>query len=209
MDKIQKQSALALLIEQFGDVTLSSDAYTLAEEDWYDTSHAHMDGQPRPCFNFDYPLSQWLADEEQELRSSHGWWREIEREEAIEALQQQRKMRNFYPDWQDIPLDYLCVYGTGFTFSSSAGFYFYTPALLMWVFKKDELNDGERHYLETTFDSWAFNITYLSEQGDLDRKLKDFSDKQIHTLIKLLAQISDPENNLSEVMVALTNYRNS
>ncbi|WP_333660562.1 DUF6714 family protein [Acinetobacter sp.] len=207
MDRIQKQSALALLIEQFGDVTLATDAYTLAEEDWYDNSHAHMDGQPRPCFNFDYPLSQWLDDEEQALHSSYGYWRELERQEAIEALRQQRKMRNTYPNWQDIPLDYLYAYYTGFTFSSSAGFYFYTPPLLMWMFKQDELNDWQQQHLDTVFNSWAFNITYSSQQYDLNRKLRNFSDKQLYTLIVLLKLLPNLENNISEITMVLANYR--
>lgn len=159
--------------ENFKDITLG-DAYTLAEKDYYDTAHCHFDDMH---VNRNMTREAWVK-QEIHLIDTGGWLPE-DREDAIQALKEKRRMVNRYKPLE-VPPIYLNYCATGLSFIEPQGFLFYTPSVMLYA-----LNDTEG-FNSNSFNSWLFNISYKDSS---EKRLEAFSKKQIITLLDFLEYI--------------------
>lgn len=163
---------LTLEIHQaFKDVTLGN-AYTLAEQNYYDKHHWHFDEQPisnvkRATGN--QQAIQWIQTNN---------WLQADQDEAIQAIQQQRKMLNRLPNPLAIPDEYIDCYYAGFTSLSSQAYLFYTPSLILHALKHSAFNTP-------SFKTWLYCLSYL----DIKDLLKDFQKVQADILLDFLEYI--------------------
>lgn len=171
LDHHQTTHLIKAIKDVFKGVTLGG-TYTLAEEDYFDTAHCHFD---EACPLYFMSQADWDKREIENI-SNHHWWLDDEIEDAIQCIQQHRKMRNRFPHPLHIPLEYMNVYHTGFTFLTGKAYLFYTPSLLIYV-----LNDVS-NMNSNAFSHWLFRLVRF-ETSDL---LKYFNQHQSDLLLDCL-----------------------
>jgi len=169
---MNKEILLTQIKQEFKDTTLG-DAYTLAEEDYADTSHWHFDEKH---IDSNLTREEWDKQEIEEM-IKHRWWLPEEIEEAIKAIKEKRKMSNRFPNPLEIPYLYLNKYRVGFIFLKPQAYLFYTPSIMIHKLCNPDYIDG------FSFNSWL-NVLVL-EKDDLNI-LSYFSKKQFNVLINFL-----------------------
>lgn len=172
---MNKEDLLTQISQEFKSVTLG-DAYTLAEEDYYDTAHCHFD---EACPLYFMSQEEW-DNQEIEGMTKHSWWLPEEIEEAIKAIKEKRKILNRFPNPLDIPYEYLNAYGSSFGFLKPQAYLFYTPSLMIHqLCNSDYIDNG------FSFTSWLGTLQF--RDGDLFHALLNcFNDKQLNVLIDFL-----------------------
>lgn len=159
---MNKEDLLAQISQEFKNVTLG-DAYTLAEEDYYDTSHWHFDEK-----HIDSNLTREEWDKREiEGMTEHRWWLLEEIEEAIEAIKGKRKMSNKFPNPLDVSVEYLNRYREGFIFLQPQAYLFYTPSIMIHKLCNPDYIDG------FSFNSWLSTLIFKTE--DFNTLLNYFS----------------------------------
>jgi hypothetical protein len=169
---MNKEILLTQIKQEFKDLTLG-DTYTLAEEDYADTSHWHFDEKH---IDSNLTREEWDKQEIEEM-IKHRWWLPEEIEEAIKAIKEKRKMSNRFPNPLEIPYLYLNKYRVGFIFLKPQAYLFYTPSIMIHKLCNPDYIDG------FSFNSWL-NVLVL-EKDDLNI-LSYFSKKQFNVLINFL-----------------------
>ncbi|MDF2418003.1 hypothetical protein GWP85_10865 [Acinetobacter beijerinckii] len=174
---LEHKNSETLLIQVemgFKNLTLGHD-YTLAEEDYADTSHWYFDEKR---------IDKNLTEEEwrdQEIRfiETSGWL-SIDKAEAIQAIKEKRKMANRFSSPLDIPALYLNIYFSGYSYLKPQAYLFYTPAIM-----KHFLNDNDTFY-SNSFTSWLDRLIWANTYENIEKLLKYFSKEQIFLLKEFL-----------------------
>lgn len=175
---MNQQDILMQIKEAFKGVTLGN-AYTLAEEDYYDTSHWHFDEKH---INNNLTREEWDRQEIEGM-SNHGWWLAEEIDEAIGCIQEKRKMNNTFLDPFCIPLIYLETYYWGMVFLQPQAFLFYTPSVMLNVLSSSNPNA----FNLMVFTSWFYRLSGANDDDWSREKLKCFNTMQINTVIACLS----------------------
>ncbi|OTG66800.1 hypothetical protein B9T28_05320 [Acinetobacter silvestris] len=184
---------------EFQNVTLG-DAYTLPEEDYADTSYWYFDKR-RTDLNL--TEEEW-AKQEIHLIDTSGWLPE-ERQEAIQAITEKRKMSNRFSNPLEIPFIYLDRYSTGFSYLKPKAYLFYTPAIIVYILSDSEgLNSA-------SFSSWLFRLSWANSYELITVLLKYFSKIQVDILIDFLRYIASINsidiNNKDRIKECLDNIK--
>ncbi|MBF7690782.1 hypothetical protein [Acinetobacter pollinis] len=175
---MNKEDLLVQISQEFKNVTLG-DAYTLVEEDYYDTAHCHFD---EACPLYFMSQEEW-DKEEIEGMTRHSWWLPEEIEEAIKAIKEKRKISNRFPNPLDIPYKYLEAYGMGFFFLKPQAYLFYTPSMMIHI-----LCNSEGVYHGLGFGRWL-GVLQFGKEDELNSLLSHFSKKQFNLLINFLEHL--------------------
>ena len=190
IDTLKKQ-----IEQEYKDVTLG-DNYTLAEEDYADTSYWYFDKQ--------HPDSHLTAEEwaSQELGffETCGWLA-ADQEEAIQAIKEKRKMVNRFSNPLEIPSLYLNMYFTGFSYLAPQAYLFYTPAIM-----KHYLNEPDSLYSNSL--TWWLHRLERANSPDLIKALLEYFDvQQVDVLEKFLLYVFKSSNEYKDINIALDNLR--
>ncbi|ENU24181.1 hypothetical protein F993_01497 [Acinetobacter proteolyticus] len=184
LEHINAETLLEQIEVKFKNITLG-DNYTLAEEDYADTSHWYFDEKG---------IDHNLTDEEwrdQEVRFFETCsWLSADQEEAIQAIKEKRKMANRFSNPLDIPVLYLNCYSTGYSYLKPQAYLFYTPAIMKYF-----LSDTEILY-SNSFTSWLSRLIGADTYEDVTTLLQFFSKDQVLILKEFLlyATKSNVEN---------------
>lgn len=171
---MNKEILLNQIKQEFKDLTLG-DTYTLAEEDYADTSHWHFDEKH---IDSNLTREEWDKQEIEEM-IKHRWWLPEDIEEAIKAIKEKRKMSNRFPNPLEIPYLYLNKYRVGFIFLKPQAYLFYTPSIMIHKLCNPDYIDG------FSFNSWL-NVLVLKENDRFNTFLNCFNNKQLDVLIDFL-----------------------
>lgn len=164
---------------EFKNVSLD-DNYTLPEEDYADTSRWHFD---KRRIDLNLTEEEW-ANQEIHFIDTSGWLLE-ERQEAINAIKEKRRMSNRYPNPLEIPSIYLERYSSGFGYLTPKAYLFYTPATMIYA-----LNDANGIDSES-FRSWLRRLSWANNHELITELLKFFSKNQISILHNFLLHMSN------------------
>lgn len=192
---METNSLLRQIKREFKNVTLG-DAYTLLEEDYADTSYWYFDKR-RTDLNL--TEEEWIKQEIHFIDTS-GWFPE-DRQEAIQAIKEKRKMSNRYSDPLNIPSIYLDRYSTGFSFIEPQAYLFYTPAIMIHILIKPE------NLYSSSFQSWLFRLSWANSYESISQLLKYFSKTQVEILINFLTFILSMNTDNSRVKECLENIK--
>jgi hypothetical protein len=192
---MDKENLLKQIEQEFRHVTLG-DNYTLAEEDYADTSYWHFD---RPHPNSNLTEDEW-AKQEIRFFETCGWL-SADQEEAIHAIKQKRKMRNRFENPLNIPVLYLNMHFTGFSYLDSQAYLFYTPAIMI-----NYLSDPDTLY-NNSFTWWLSRLKRAESREKIMDLLKYFSEIQIEVLEEFLFYVSELSAENQEVKKALDNLK--
>lgn len=180
---------------EFKSVSLC-DNYTLAEEDYADTSYWYFD-KSRPDLNL--TEDEWI-DQEIRFFETCGWL-SADQEEAIQAIKEKRKMFNRFSNPLDISVLYLNSYPTGFSYLKPQAYLFYTPAIMKYV-----LDDSDAFY-SNSFSWWLYRLRDANSSESISELLKYFSEVQIEVLRNFLVYVSDSNVENGEVNKAIDNLK--
>lgn len=189
------ESLLSQITLEFKKVSLGND-YTLPEEDYADTSYWHFDKR-RPDLNL--TEDEWI-DQEIRFFETCGWLT-VDKEEAIQAIKEKRKMSNRFENPLDIPALYLNSYSTGFSYLKPQAYLYYTPAIMKFT-----LSNPEAFY-SNSFTSWLYRLVRADTHELISELLKSFSKEQIGVLREFLVYISDSFVENSDVKKCLDNLK--
>lgn len=190
IDTLKKQ-----IEQEYKDVTLG-DNYTLAEEDYADTSYWYFDKQ-HPDSNL--TAEEW-ASQELGFFETCGWLA-ADQEEAIQAIKEKRKMANRFSNPLEIPSLYLNMHFTGFSYLAPQAYLFYTPAIM-----KHYLNEPDFFY-NNSF-TWWLNRLERANSPDLIKALLEYFDvQQVDVLEKFLLYVFKSSTENTDVNIALDNLR--
>ncbi|WP_224964147.1 DUF6714 family protein [Acinetobacter guillouiae] len=181
---------------EFQDVTLG-DAYTLPEEDYADTSYWHFD---KPHTDLNLTEEEWINQEIHFIDT--GSWLPEDRQEAINAIKEKRRMLNRYNDPFEIPCVYLERCATGFSFLVPQAYLFYTPAIMNCVLNDADFNNNVKDpniLFSNSFSSWSSRLKRANSYMLISELLAYFSKRQIELLIDFLTHISLIEGEYDEV----------
>lgn len=181
---------------EFSNVSLGDD-YTLPEEDYADTSRWHFD---KTRVDLNLTEQEW-ANQEIHLINTSGWLPE-ERQEAINAIKEKRRMLNRYPNSIEIPSIYLDRYATGFGYLTPKAYLFYTPAIMIYTLSDSKGGDSE------SFTSWLNRLSWANNYELIADLLKYFDSAQIYILIDFLMNISrkkDMNIDSTKIEICLNN----
>lgn len=180
---------------EFSLVSLG-DNYTLAEEDYADTSYWYFD-KKHPDSNL--TEEDWTNQEIRFFETCS--WLSADQEEAIQAIKEKRKMTNRFSNPLDIPVLYLNIYFTGFSSLKPQAYLFYTPAIMKYV-----LSDPDAFY-SNSFLWWLFRLRRADSQSKIVELLKYFSEMQIQILEDFLLYVFDSGNDNDDIKSALDNLK--
>lgn len=195
---MNKETLLKKIKLEFQNVSLG-DAYTLPEEDYADTSYWYFDKRRT---NLNLTEEEW-ANQEIHLIDTNGWLPE-DRQEAIQAIKEKRKMSNRFSNPLDIPFIYLDRYSTGFSYLKPKAYLFYTPAIMIYV-----LCDSEG-FNSASFKAWLFRLSWANSYELITKLLKHFSKIQVDILIYFLryvASINSIDINKERIKECLDNIK--
>ena len=181
---------------EFSNVSLG-DNYTLPEEDYADTSRWHFD---KTRVDLNLTEQEW-ADQEIHLINTSGWLPE-ERQEAINAIKEKRRMLNRYPNPIEIPSIYLDRYATGFGYLTPKAYLFYTPAIMIYILSDSKGCDS------VSFTSWLNRLSWANNYELITDLLKYFDNAQVCILIDFLMSISrktDMNFDSTKIEICLNN----
>ena len=110
-------------------------------------------------------------------------------------------MANRFSNPLDIPVLYLNIHFTGYSYLRPQAYLFYTPAIL-----KHYLSDPDFLYANS-FTWWLSRLSRADSQDTITDLLKCFGEKQIEVLEEFLLYVfkSNTENN--DVKIALDNLK--
>lgn len=191
---MNNESLLQLVEQEYKDVTLG-DNYTLAEEDYADTSYWYFD-KPHPD---SYITEQEWEKQEISFFETCGWL-SADQEEAIQAIKEKRKMRNRFENPFNIPSFYLNMHFTGFSYLDPQAYLFYTPAIMI-----NYLSDPD--FLTNSFTWWLSRLKRADSQEKIIDLLKYFSEKQIKVLEEFLVYVFELSAENNEVKKILGNLK--
>lgn len=170
---MNKENLLAQIKQEFKNVTLG-DAYTLFEEDYADTARWHFDEE-----HIDSNLTREEWDKQQISWIQQRVWFSEDIQEAIQAIQEKRKMINRFPNPLKIPYEYLNKHQFGYMFLQPQAFLFYTPSMMIHELSNFDCVDG------FSFDRWLGTLQFR-EDDRFNAILNCFSEKQFGVLIDFL-----------------------
>lgn len=192
---MNKENLQQLIEQEFKHVSLG-DNYSLAEENYADTSYWYFDKQ-HPDSNL--TDEEW-ASQEIVFFETCGWLA-ADQEEAIQAIKEKRKMANRFSNPLEIPSLYLNMHFTGFSYLKPQAYLFYTPAIL-----KHSLSDPD--FLHTnSFIWWLARLRRADSQDKIAELLKCFGGKQIDVLEEFLLYVFEFRNENNDITSALRNLK--
>lgn len=166
--------------------------YTLLEADFSDTNffYRHFDQAP-----YDNEQPEWGCTMTQVSAGIEARWYSplsVEdnlqvRQDALYALHHRQKMVNRYPDWRDIPFEYLEAGSSGFSFLAPEAYRFYTPAILNCFYE-----DPVKIRQSLAYFCWSFPFLNQDRYTEADHfRLNIFSDIQLE-FIGLFLRFAKP-----------------
>lgn len=192
---MNKENLLKQIEQEFKGLSLGNN-YTLAEEDYADTSYWYFDKQ-HPDSNL--TAEEW-ASQELGFFETCGWLA-ADQEEAIQAIKEKRKMTNRFSNPLEIPSLYLNMHFTGFSYLAPQAYLFYTPAIM-----KHYLNEPDFFY-NNSF-RWWLNRLKRANSPDLIKELLEYFDvQQVDVLEKFLLYVFKSSNEYKDINIALDNLR--
>lgn len=171
---MNKENLLAQIREEFKSITLG-DAYTLVEEDYADTARWHFDKEHT---NFNLTREEWDKQQISWLKQESEWFPE-DIQEAIQAIQERRKMVNRFSNPLEIPYEYLNKYQFGYMFLQPQAFLFYTPSMMIHELCNFNCINP------FSFNRWLA-VLQLGSEDELNSLLSYFSKKQFNVLTDFL-----------------------
>ncbi|MFI8143553.1 hypothetical protein [Acinetobacter sp. ABJ_C5_2] len=192
---MKNENLLQLIEQEYKDVTLG-DNYTLAEEDYADTSYWYFDKQ-HPDSNL--TAEEW-ASQELGFFETCGWLA-ADQEEAIQAIKEKRKMANRFRNPLEIPSLYLNMHFTGFSYLAPQAYLFYTPAIM-----KHYLNEPDFFY-NNSFTWWLHRLERANSPDLIKALLEYFDVQQVDVLEKFLLYVFKSSNEYKDINIALDNLR--
>ncbi|EPF72536.1 hypothetical protein GCM10025882_31620 [Acinetobacter gyllenbergii] len=192
---MKNENLLQLIEQEFKDVTLG-DNYTLAEEDYADTSYWYFDKQ-HPDSNL--TAEEWASQELGFFETCA--WLAADKEEAIQAIKEKRKMANRFSNPLEIPSLYLNMHFTGFSYLAPQAYLFYTPAIM-----KHYLSDADSLY-SNSFTWWLTRLRRANNPDLIKKVLQFFVEQQIVILEEFLMYVFKSNNENNDVKVALENLK--
>ncbi|MDO3665354.1 hypothetical protein [Acinetobacter higginsii] len=179
----------------FHNVELGNN-YTLAEEDYADTSYWYFD-KTHPDSNL--TEEEWRDQESRFIET--GGWLSADQTEALQAIEEKRKMINRFSNPLDIPILYLNCYSSGFSYLKPQAYLFYTPAIM-----KNFLEDQEVFYTNS-FTSWLDRLTWANSLESILDLIRYFSKDQIEVLQDFLLYVLSSVVENDDVKIALDNLK--
>lgn len=190
IDTLKKQ-----IEQEYKDVILG-DNYTLAEEDYADTSYWYFDKQ-HPDSNL--TVEEW-ASQELGFFETCGWLA-ADQEEAIHAIKEKRKMRNRFENPLNIPSLYLNMHFTGFSYLEPHAYLFYTPAIMIHYLSEPDFLYGN------SFRWWLTRLIRANSPDSIKELLEYFDVQQVDVLEKFLLYVFKSSTEYKDVNIALDNLR--
>lgn len=192
---MNKENLLKQIEQEFKGLSLGNN-YTLAEEDYADTSYWYFDKQ-HPDSNL--TAEEW-ASQELGFFETCGWLT-ADQEEAIQAIKEKRKMANRFSNPLEIPSLYLNMHFTGFSYLTPQAYLFYSPAIM-----KHYLNEPDSLYSNSF--RWWLNRLKRANSPDLIKELLEYFDvQQVDVLEKFLLYVFKSSNEYKDINIALDNLR--
>lgn len=192
---MNKENLLKQIEQEFNGLSLGNN-YTLAEEDYADTSYWYFD-KPHP--NSNLTAEEW-ASQELGFFETCGWL-SADRDEAIHAIKEKRKMRNRFENPLNIPSLYLNMHFTGFSYLTPQAYLFYTPAIM-----KHYLNEPDSLY-SNSFTWWLNRLKRANTPDSIKTLLEYFDVQQVDVLEKFLLYVFKLSTEYKDVNIALDNLR--
>ncbi|USA45197.1 hypothetical protein NDN11_10695 [Acinetobacter sp. C26M] len=195
LEHINAETLLEQIEVKFKNITLGNN-YTLAEEDYADTSYWYFD-ETQPDSNL--TEEEW-AKQEIRFFETCGWL-SVDQEEAIQAIKEKRKMANRFSNPLDIPVLYLNCYSTGYSYLKPQAYLFYTPTIMKYF-----LSDTEIFY-SNSFTSWLNRLIWADTSENVTELLQCFSKDQVLILKEFLLYAEQSNIGNEEFNKALDNLK--